>query len=431
MNKNYNYLLLSALATTACQHSTKTAVLPKQPRLASISENKEQVPKPIHQAETKQLIQAIPPYTAFCVWVSSEKFKELGLSLKDFVQVVLNQDNKGLIFYCKKVEQDVLPFLQHYYTKNPTGVDIKTIAVEDPLDFNALISKTASIRRGKKKTTIENPCVTSLQYLKYYIGPNNNALYQGYSALDFNHIATAYDNIPYQTGSAECSVNAAARAIILAGGNITTEEYYPFVGKCPTIGRTLNTISKGTAFGGWAAGVGGFLLCLVPGGAAVGVPMALTGIGGGLVGGAGLAFTENRKSASRFGVDPWDLSDHIDRYLPNSYTYSYVHCYDDFYAYEAAVKQDITNNEPVIAFFFFETTAWHYANIVAIKENDSGGIAEFILLDTRQEKQLKIFEIIKQEDMEYLTRNIYKHMTSLALWNEPHYNYYLIRFKKK
>ncbi|MBX9890056.1 MAG: hypothetical protein K2X94_02185 [Amoebophilaceae bacterium] len=38
-------------------------MLPEQTRLASTSANREQVaiPRPIHQAETKQLTQAIPP----------------------------------------------------------------------------------------------------------------------------------------------------------------------------------------------------------------------------------------------------------------------------------------------------------------------------------------------------------------------------------
>lgn len=358
--------------------------------------------------------------------VTPEKFKALGLNFNAFVNVVHNKNKEGLIFYYEKVAKDLLPILQHYYAKNPA--QIQTISVQDLFDFNELINKTTIIE-GNDKKSICNRELGGLYDLKNEIGQSNDALKVGYSALDLNKIADAYEQIPYQTGCAECSVNAAARALILTGANIHSDNYSSFVANCPTIGETVNNISRKSVVGGWATGLLGAILCAIPGGQVVGMPMAVTGVS--VMGAAGVStgLTDSIRTAWRCGVDPWDLSNYIDRYLTNAYKYSYVSCYNDFGAYAATVAQDINNHQPVIAFFFFKPTNWHYANIVAIKE-DNGCISEFIMLDTLTRRQTKIFKIITRENMEYLTRNIYKTMTSLALWNKPNYNYYLIRFQK-
>lgn len=425
MKKIYIHYLGALLIHFGCHRVNRLGMFsPEQAQKGPIVPSQaivESIPRPIHQAETKQLIESIPPNKAFCVLVTPEKCKELRLDFDAFVHVVYSQENKGLIFYLEKMAQVVLSILQHRYSGS--SMQIQAIQVNDAVDLDQLISKTSRITGGGKYITY-TPKFYSLDSLKCKIGPTNDALYAGYKALDLATIERAYNQIPYQTGPAECSVNAAARALILAGANIHAGNYVDFVVQCPTIYRSINKVSEKSVVGGFFTGIFGGLLCAIPGGQVIGLPMVYAGTSTMAVGATSMSLTENKKTASSCGVDPWDLSNHIDRYLTNNtYRYSYVDCYYDFASYEAAIVHDIEHKQPVIAFFFFTPTGWHYANIIAIKQGDSG-VSEFILLDTSMKNKIKFFEIINADDMEYLTRNIYKTMTALVLWNKPNHNYY-------
>ncbi len=96
--------------------------------------------------------------------------------------------------------------------------------------------------------------------------------------------------------------------------------------------------------------------------------------------------------------------------------------YDNFSDCADAIIQDMSMQDPVIAFFLYGPTAWHYANIVATTGFPS---VNFIVLDTN-----KWLKSLDYNNMEHLMRNDYALLTYFGC-SEDIRKYTIIRFYKK
>ena len=429
----YFHVASMLLTQSSCQH-TKLGMLSDRslevvPQHTNRTQETEEVPRPIAQAGTKQLIEDMPLNEPFCVWVTQEQFTHLGLDFKDFFYVVYLNNNKALLCYQEEMAPDVLPVVQDYYTQHP--MPLQTIAVKDAVDYEILLTKTTGFKMSPRRYNPNCECIGNTFSFKAMVleDPSGTKLKPGYITLDIESLHHAW-KISYQKHDIDCALNTAARATVLAkpGSSMNSKQYTSFVNNAKQIINEQAEVCKKMTFaaGATSACLGIGIMC-VPGLGILGAKVA----GSGISSIAGIYIYTSTTQAypklmkSMFG--PWSLSKYINKYLVGSnYSACATYCYNSFSECTQHIKEDITEQDPVIVLFFYELKQWHYVNVVGIKKNHLGQVIEFLILDTN-----KIYYKIKLDDMESLMHNNYKTMATALLWDKPRYNYYMIRFLPK
>lgn len=396
--------------------------IPEQTALSILPEKQErieEIPRPIHQAATKQLIGTMAPDEVLCVLVKSENFKHIGLDFNAFLAVLREGDQEKICFVMQKVMQDLAPILRRYYEAN--SAIIRTVEIEDPRDFNDLASKTGvGAGTGKSNTEATKSGLNFNTFCKELGVPVSHSASAAspWNSLRVDRIKCALVEIPAQVGKIECAANSAARALLLTNvtRNISADltwgngGYSWFRSNCP---QDIKSIDRSVAL--TAAGVG---LALAP---FTGGISALVGNGVAIASGVTASIVET-------GPSPWELSKYIDQHMPSSSSYPYkfsqVYSYENFSNCAQDIASDMRAEDPAIAFFFWGPTSWHYANVVAVK--GSGSTPEgFMILDT-----YKSFEYRNYNNMQYVMYNDYKFNTSFCVGGTPN-NYTIIRFHRK
>ena len=402
-------------------------MFPEQTKSALTSANREQIaiPRPIHQAETKQLIQAISPDELLCVWVRPENFEQLGLHFNDFLTVIHGSSEQNLIFYLNKAIEDLVPALQAYYLSYPTVM--QAIGVEDPEDFKRLMEKCGTKFGprccGKEKSNIDETYALGKDYARFLEmidALGRNRAQHPWVTLPLELIRAARDHIPEQVGDVECAANSGARALILCNihNNVCKDKrwegggYDSFRNACP---QDIKKITKNVAE---SSCLFGLLLAPVTGGASLAV--------GNVIGGTAASL-----SSLASGPSPWELAKYINRHMPTTasaqlkFSHAQVYTYPNFDHCATAIASDIRAQDPVIVFIFWGPKEWHYTNVVGIKESDGNIPDGFMILDTYQDFQYRDYA-----NMRHVMYNAYKFNSSFCLGGTPN-DYNIIRFHRK
>ena len=415
--KIYFTLAILGVFTASCQRrhvlnmDQKTEVEPSKLPLGQRElEQALAIPRPIHQAATKQLIGAMVPGEVLCVAITPEHFQDLGLNFNGFVAALHGSDQEKICFIMKQVMQDLAPILQQYYTQSPDV--IRVVEVEDCCDFKDLSDKTG-VGAGTIKSNHENRATWIGTYRNFYDCINYTS---GWKTLDKEKIQSALEQVPSQAESWSCGPNSAARALILAGRSIS--QFDIFLRNCPRGSEVARKKAKVVTGAGIGAFIGGALLTAIPGAAPIGAAILATGWGsamGGMV-------TQGIADSYTTGPSPHYLSEYINQHLPCAqYSKSKVFSYESFSSCATAIIDDIKDGDPVIAFFLYEPILWHYANVVATQGNGD----KFMILETKQ-----YFEWLNYSDMEDLMRNDYGFLTFFGC--KGHIGKYnIIRFYRK
>ncbi|TDG95371.1 hypothetical protein [Cardinium endosymbiont of Culicoides punctatus] len=422
-----NILILAAFLTSGCHHASKELRAIDEQSVVPYDgppqegRNSEKIPKPITQAATKQLIHNTAPGEVLCVWVTPDGFKDLGLDFNQFVTVLQEGHQEQICFIMQEALRELAPIIHQYVQMHPTTV--RAIEVADPYDFAELTSKTNVGAGGGIKTG----------YTKNHIGGytafrNTIRVSSNWETLDISKIEAAFSQIPAQVEGWSCGPNSGARALILAGQPLNSETLAPwndpsgfafFLQNCPKateIAGERADVTRGIGIGGLIGGI--LLTTICP---PVGIPLL---VGGGITAGAGVA-TRAITDHNTTGPTPYYLSEYIDRHLSDGYKDTKVCSYDHFKDCAAVMEQDMVEyKDPVIVFFLYEPTLWHYANVIGC-ERDGQSVSKFMILNTDQN-----FYWLSYENMKYLMRNDYRFNTFFACKGDIR-KYTIIRFYKK
>lgn len=391
----------------SCQKGNKLDMesFPETPKTKQ--EEIEEIPRTIHQAATKQLIGSIGQNEVLCIVMKPEDF---GINAKNFLAVLNEGDNGKIFFVMQQAMQDLGPILQQYYRQNP--VSMRVIKVANPYDFRTLTAKTGT-GAGTNKSN----------YRGEYIGNTYEAFaecikrFDNVKTLDLSSIRLAIALIPEQADEWSCGPNSAARALILADKTHNqgshnwneTNDFNVFLNNCPksidvtqgidNIARS-SSIAIGTFIGIFNRSLATSVMANISQ-VALSLPTVCT---------------------TKAGPSPHRLSSYINSHLPSTYKCSIVCSYDNFADCANAIIQDMSMQDPVIAFFLYGPTTWHYANIVATTGSSS---VNFIVLDTN-----KWLKSLDYDNMEHLIRNDYSLLTYFGCSKDIR-KYTIIRFYKK
>ncbi|MBX9890129.1 MAG: hypothetical protein K2X94_02585, partial [Amoebophilaceae bacterium] len=219
----------------------------------------------------------------------------------------------------------------------------------------------------------------------------------------------AMHNIPQQSLKWDCGPNSAARALTIAGKNIT--DYASFRSSCP---RSHNPNKFGTVKKtGCAVAAMGMILAPFTGGVSTFAGIAA----------AHCTFATD-SAIPDIGPSPSQLANYLSANLSGTLYKKAVHVGEsDFAPFMCMIKEDIEiHKDPVILLLFYTWKAWHYVNVVGIQNETCD---TFAILDTDG-----LIRLITKDSLKYLAHDDYLGDPSHWFSKGSIYRYNAIRFYK-